>query len=96
MAIYRLEPISLNDPRWDESAVAETVWVAASTPARARQAAAEKTLHDARSRNPARLQSPWLLDCLTTCVLEQRSSGIPLGTVMISDGRTVSNGGISG
>lgn len=91
MVLYRLDPLSLDDPRWQASSVAESVWVAAATAARARQLVAEQTLRSTMSLNGSKLSSPWLSDSLSRCALAQSTTDVPVGTVMFTgDERIVS------
>lgn len=83
MAIFRLDPITLDDVRWEASTVKESLWVCASTAARARQLVAAQTL----PVNGAKLHSPWLVDALTTCEREPWTRDVPVGTVIRADAR---------
>ena len=83
MRLFRLDPAYLDDPQWQASSVIETVWVAAATPARARQLVAEQTV--AAGPNAATLRSPWLSDSLTRCVAEIWATDIPPGTLLLAN-----------
>lgn len=91
MRLFRLEPTYLDDPQWQASSVAETVWVAAATPARARQLVAEQTFSPvAVGPNVAKLPSPWLSDSLTKCFPEKWVTDVPPGTLMLANDPRVS------
>jgi hypothetical protein len=86
MRLFRLEPTYLDDPQWQASSVVETVWVAAATPARARQLVAEQTFAPvAAGPRAATLPSPWLSDSLTKCVPEKWVTDVPAGTLMLAN-----------
>ena len=90
MGVYRLDPIptALADPRWQVSAVTETIFVDAASPSEARALASAAT-------NPSMPQlghrSPWLEERLTLCVLEPRGPDVPQGNVITADGEPVRN-----
>jgi hypothetical protein len=91
MPIYRLEPNCLDDPRWQASSVSEALWIAAATPARARQLVAEQTFTPAQLQPQSRpLPSPWLSDALTSCALESWKTDVPVGTLMHANDPRVS------
>ena len=90
MRLFRLDPAHLEDPQWQASSVVETVWVAAATPARARQLVAEQTFSPVAGPNAAKLRSPWLSDTLTGCVPEKWATDIPPGTLMLANDPRVS------
>jgi hypothetical protein len=92
MRLFRLEPTYLDDPQWRASSVVETVWVAAATPARARQLVAEQTFSPTGGPNAARLPSPWLSDSLTNCIAEKWVTDVPPGTLMLANDPRVSAG----
>jgi hypothetical protein len=93
MSVYRLDPIKLGDLRWQASTVKECLWAAAATPDRAREIVAARTavvIAIAPSGQSApTLQSPWLDDAITTCVLETSRNDVPDGAVIAADGRWI-------
>jgi hypothetical protein len=89
MTVFRLDPFPhrLTDPRWQASTVTELIFVGATTDQEARALAAQRTLTAAVG-----LQSPWLDDHLTSCVIETSKTDVPVGTVITADGQLIGDG----
>jgi hypothetical protein len=92
VSIFRLDPIltGQNDPKWESSHIKEVVWARATTPAKAREVVAIKTLTVIpRRSDDLTLLSPWCDDRLATCVLDTARTDILAGAVIRADGKPV-------
>jgi hypothetical protein len=92
MSVYRLDPIAhrLVDPNWQASTIKELVFASAETPDAARELVAQKTMSfSSPGKFAPKLQSPWLLGALTTCVWEPSKNDLPIGAVVRMDGSVV-------
>lgn len=92
MKVYRLNPIRLNNRRWELSFIKESVWVSAVTPNKAREIVGVKTLvvNVPDNRFRPKLQSPWLDDFLASCVLDTSRNNLPPGDVITANGQPIS------
>lgn len=87
MSVYRLDPISLNDPCWQASSVKELLFVGARSDKEARQFAAGKTMAMVTAaRFASKLHSPWLDSEITSCVLKSSKNDVPEGQVVTARG----------
>jgi hypothetical protein len=91
MSVYRLDPINLGDPSWENSSIKEAVWAGAPTSTAARDLVALKTAtrHEVAVGQPLKTMSPWYDDKVTSCVLYPDKKDIPEGTAMTFHGRSL-------
>jgi hypothetical protein len=87
MNVYCLDPLDPGHPSWKNSNEKDRVWAAAPTLKKARELVAAKTkLH---VQSAAGDESPWLLEAVTSCLLEPTMTHVDAGTVVRADGSLV-------